>query len=294
MSNLGNNRLNLLAGIASTSVALILVALKFWAMGETGALSVAASLADNVLDLLASLAGLIAIAYAARPPDSDHPFGHSSAEDLAALGQSVLIGVSGVAIGWSAVSRFLSGQNDVLQAEGRGVAVMVISIALTGVLILFQRWVAGRTGSKVVLADSMHYLSDLMPNLGAIVALLASSLYGLGQIDNIVALAASVVLLVGSLRIGKGAWDALMDREADPALVSAIHEIARDWPGVQGFHDVKTRTAGSRVFVQIHIELDGEQTLRQAHEIGKSLRRRIMNTYPQTDVIIHKDVFGAD
>ena len=81
-----------------------------------------------------------------------------------------------------------------------------------------------------------------------------------------------------------------MDRRADPELVAAIGAIARDWPGVRGYHDLKTRTAGSRVFVNIHIELDGEQSLRDAHAIGAGLRRKIIETWPECDVIVHKDV----
>jgi ferrous-iron efflux pump FieF len=87
----GGHKLNLSAGLASVLVALVLVALKFWALQETGALSVAASLADSALDLLVSMTGLMAIIYAARPADDDHRFGHTSAEDLAALGQALLL-----------------------------------------------------------------------------------------------------------------------------------------------------------------------------------------------------------
>jgi ferrous-iron efflux pump FieF len=97
-------------------------------------------------------------------------------------------------------------------------------------------------------------------------------------------------MVIGALHIGKDAWDALMDRTADPRIVEGIGRIAADWPGVRGFHDLKTRTAGSRIFVNLHIELDGDQSLRQAHDIGASLRRAIIDVYPQTDVIIHKDV----
>jgi ferrous-iron efflux pump FieF len=85
-----------------------------------------------------------------------------------------------------------------------------------------------------------------------------------------------------------------MDRAADPAILAGIAEIARGWPGVRSFHDLKTRTAGSRVFVNLHIELDGDQSLRDAHAIGASLRREIIRRFPQTDVIIHKDVFGEE
>ncbi|MFZ5752498.1 MAG: cation diffusion facilitator family transporter [Pseudomonadota bacterium] len=290
MTGTATARLNLSAGIASVGVALFLVALKLWALGATASLSVAASLADSALDLMVSLAGLAAIVYAARPADEDHAFGHTSVEDLAALGQSIFVLASGLAIGWAATARLLGTAPSPLRDEGRGMAVMLLAVAVTAALVLWQRRVARRTGSRVVAADSLHYVSDLLPTLGAILALWLSHRYGLMQVDSIVALVASAIMVFGALRIGKAAWDALMDRRADPDLIEGIAALARDWPGVKGFHDLKTRTAGSRVFVHLHIELDGDQSLREAHAIGAGLRRKIIETWPQCDVIIHKDV----
>lgn len=293
MNNVTNEtRLNISAGLASVSVALILVALKLWALGTTGALSIAASLADSALDLMISVGGLVAILYAARPADEDHAFGHSSAEDIAALAQGVFVLVSGIVIGWTAIARLLSETPVALEGQQGGIAVMVVSILLTLALVLWQRRVARRTGNRVVAADSLHYMSDLLPSIGAIAALWISDRFGVIQVDSVVALAASVMLIVGAARIGKGAFDALMDRQADPELIAGIERIVRDFPGVRGFHDLRTRMAGSRVFVNIHIELDGDQTLREAHAIGAALRRKIIETYPQCDVIVHKDVAG--
>lgn len=286
--------LNLSAGIASVAVALTLVGLKLWALGTTASLSVAASLADSALDLMMSAGGLAAILYAARPADEDHAFGHTSVEDLAALAQSVFILVSGAVIGWTALARLLSDAPAQLAGEGGGIVAMAVSIVLTLALVLWQRRVARVTGSKVVAADSLHYLSDLLPSIGAIAALWVSRRFGIGQVDSVVALAAALMLILGALRIGKDAWDALMDRRADPAVIEGIGAIARTFPGVHGFHDLKTRTAGSRIFVHIHIELDGDQTLREAHAIGAGLRRKILAAYPQCDVIVHKDVAGRD
>jgi len=286
-------QLALSAGIASVLVAGVLVALKLWALAETGALSIAASLADSALDLMMSLGAAAAIVYAARPADEDHAFGHTSAEDLAALAQAAFILASSGVIGWTAVRRLMADTPHQLASEGRGLLVMVVSILLTLGLVWWQGRVARATGSKVVAADRLHYLGDLLPSLGAIAALWVSSRYGLGSVDAVVALAAAAVMFIGALRIGKDAWDALMDRSADPAIIDGIAKIARDWPGVHGFHDLKTRTAGSRIFVNLHIELDGTQTLREAHDIGAGLRRAILAAYPQTDVMIHKDVHDS-
>ena len=286
-------RMNLSAGLSSVLVAGVLVGLKLWALGQTGSLSVAASLADSAMDLMVSLGALAALIYAAKPADEDHAFGHSSAEDLAALGQALFILIAAGAIAVGAVERLLSPTPAALQAEGLGMVIMGVSILLTLGLVWWQGRVAARTGSRVVAADRLHYLGDLLPNIGAIASLWASSRFGLGAVDSVVALGAAGMLALGALRIGKGAWDALMDRRADPEIVAGIGKLAAGWPGVRGFHDLKTRTAGSRVFVNIHIELDGDQTLREAHAIGAALRRAILAAYPQADVIVHKDVAAA-
>lgn len=289
-----STRLSLTAGAASVAVAAILVALKLWALAATGALSIAASLADSALDLMMSLGAAAALIYAARPADEDHAFGHSSAEDLAALAQSIFIVVSALLIAWTAVGRLTSPATDTLHAEMQGVLVMAVSIMLTLALVWWQGRVARATGSRVVAADRLHYLGDLLPSLGAIVALIASARWGVADVDAIVALIAAGVMVFGALHIGRGAWNALMDRRADPEIIAGIAEIAGNWPGVHGFHDLKTRTAGRRVFVNLHIELDGDQSLREAHDIGAGLRRAILQRYPQADVIIHKDVARTD
>ena len=294
MSDPHATRLNLSAGLLSVAVALVLVLAKLWALAQTGSLAVAATLADSAMDLMMSLGGLAAIAYAAKPADEDHNFGHTSAEDLAALGQSLFILISAGVIATAAVMRLLDDTVLLPEHETRGISVMVFSIAVTLGLVLWQRYVAAQTGNKVVQADSLHYLGDLIPNIGAIIALWASATLGLGQIDSVVALGAAAILALGAIRIGKGAWDALMDRQADPAMIQAIGDITDNFPGVHGYHDLKTRVAGSRVFINMHIELDGSQSLNDAHATGAALRRAIVDAYPHADVLIHKDPVGVE
>ncbi len=289
-SSIPGHRLNLSAGSASVFVAILLVLLKLWALNATGALSVAASLLDSALDLIISLSGLLAIIYSARPADKDHAFGHNSAEDIAALGQAALLALSALAISWMAISRLLRPEPHLLTAEAQGMMVMAASVVLTLMLVLWQRRVYQQTGSKVVQADSVHYLADLIPNFGAILALAASGYFALPRIDSIVALIAAVVLLSGAVNIGKRAFDALMDRGADSETLIILVEILENWPGLYGYHDLKTRTAGARIFVQVHIELDGAQTLAAAHQISKNLKAEIVRKIPQADVIVHKDL----
>lgn len=289
MTRMDDTRLAASASLAAVLVAGTLVALKAWALVATGSLAIAASLADSAIDLVASATGLVAILYAARPADDDHAFGHAAAEDLAALGQAALVAGSAALIGWQAVERLISGAPPPLSSEGLGIAVMAASIVMTAALVAWQRYVARRTGSRVVAADSLHYLADLLPALGAIVALGASAAFGAAWVDPAVGLAAAALLGAGSWKIARGAWDALMDRSAGPEVVARLREIADGHPGLRGWHDLKTRTSGRRLFVQIHVEIDGRCSLAEAHAVGAALRHRMLAAFPQAEVIVHKD-----
>lgn len=284
-----DRRLDLSAGIASVTVASVLVVLKLWALAQTGSLSVATAMADSALDLVMSLGGLAAIIYATRPPDEDHAFGHHAAEDIAALTQSALVLISAGVIAVVAILRMLNPAPPPLAAEGAGVVVMLASSVITLGLILWQMRVVRITGSRVVAADSLHYLGDLVPNLGAALALVASGLWGFVRIDAVVALLGAVLMVSGAVHVLKAAFDALMDRRADPAMIKRISTIADAFPGVLGWHDLRTRVSGRQIFVNLHVELDGLQTLEEAHEICAALRRAIVAALPQADVMIHAD-----
>ena len=287
MADTSKTRLNVSAGAASVGVALLLVAAKGWAWAATGSLSVAASLIDSGLDLLVSLANFGAILYAAKPADEDHRFGHHSIEDIAALAQALMVAGAALVLGWNGVSRLAAPQP--LAAEAAGIAVMGFSIGITLALVWWQRRVARATGSKVVAADSLHYLSDLLPAAGGIAALAASALFGVAQLDSAISLVAAAVLLRGAWKIGADAFAALMDRAAPEEVESRIAAVVRNFPEIAGFHDLKTRVSGARTFVQLHIELDGELSLNDAHAIGARLRLAILEAVPGCEVLIHKD-----
>ncbi len=279
--------LNLSAAAASIAVALTLVGLKGWAQIETASLAIAASLVDSVLDLMVSLANLAALRYAARPADADHRFGHTAAEDIAALAQAVVVSLSALWIAASAAGRLV--EPAPLAAEGLGLAVMIASLALTGGLVWWQDRVAARTGSRIIRADMAHYLSDFLPLGAAMIALAGSRFLGAHWLDPALALAAAAWILRTGLVIGRGAWDGLMDREAPPETVARIAAIADATQGLRGWHDLKTRTSGTKLFVQIHVEIDGALPLKHAHAIGERLRRDILALGEDVDVIVHKD-----
>src|SRR5215831_6247261 len=175
------NRLRRAATYASVGVAALLIAVKFAAWLETGSVAVLSSLVDSLLDAAASIVNLIAVRHAMSPADREHRFGHGKAEPLAVLGQSAFITGSAMLLLAEAVRRLIS--PSAVENPPAGIVVIVFSIAVTIVLVAFQRHVVRRTGSVAISADELHYRSDLILNLSVIAALVLSNALDFPLID---------------------------------------------------------------------------------------------------------------
>jgi cation diffusion facilitator family transporter len=279
-------RLMRLATVAALAVALSLALAKAIAWWQSGSVSLLAGLTDSLLDGAASLLNLIAVHYALRPADEDHRYGHGKAEALAGLGQALFIAASAVLVGVQGVQRLLEPQ--ALAAEGLGIAVMLLSLALTGALLLFQRHVVRLTGSTAVQADSLHYRSDLLLNAGILLALLLAS-FGWHQLDPLFGIGIALYILWSALSIAREAAAVLMDQEIAAELSERMHVLACGVPSVLGAHDLRTRTSGTRLFVQLHVVLPGELSLVQAHALCDQVEAAIRAEFPRAEVLVHAD-----
>jgi ferrous-iron efflux pump FieF len=171
--------------------------------------------------------------------------------------------------------------------------VMLISLAVTGALLLLQRHVVRRTGSIAIRSDQVHYASDFLTNVSVIAALLLSTYLGWWWIDPAIGLAIAIFIAATATRIGKEALDMLMDREMDEADRTRIKEIVRGHPKVLNLHDLRTRAAGRDKFIQFHLELEGSLTLSDAHRISDAVEADVRAAFPGAHVIIHEDPAGV-
>lgn len=274
------------ATYASVSVAAILIIAKLFAWQVSGSVSLLATLVDSVLDALASLVNLFAVRHALSPADDDHRFGHGKAEALAGLGQAAFIAGSAIFLFFEAVQRIIAPR--AIDAVGAGVGVMVLSIGLTLALLAFQRHVILRTDSTAIKADSLHYRTDLLVNLGVLLALLLA-VWGWPGFDGIFALAISVYILYSAWEITLHAFDHLMDRELPDEDRARVEQRVREHPQVRGMHDLRTRRSGTSIFMQLHLELDDELNLLKAHQISDEVEAALMADWPGAEIIIHID-----
>lgn len=283
-------RLIRLAARASVAVASLLIAAKLVAWTLTDSVGLLSTLIDSLLDVGASLVNLIAIRHALTPADEEHRFGHGKAEALAGLGQAAFVAGSAAFLLVQAGERLFRPR--VLANIDIGIAVMVFSIVVTLALVIFQKYVARRTKSLAIGADSLHYETDVLANAGVIVSLVLISQFGWMMADPLVAIAIVVYIFWGAWSIGVRALHILMDRELPDADRDKIKAIAKSDPAVRGVHDLKTRSSGSHVFIQLHLELDGNMTLHDVHVISENVMKRIMAVYPNAEVIVHEDPEG--
>ena len=283
-------RLMRLASYASIGVSLLLIATKLGAWLLTGSVSVLSSLLDSLLDSAASVVNLLAIRTAVSPADQEHRFGHGKAEPLASLGQSAFIAGSAVLLLVEGGHRLFSPEP--VEHSRIGIAAIGFSMAATLLLIPFQKFVVRRTGSLAIGADELHYRGDLLLNGGVILALVLTELFGWPFLDSIFGAAIAVWIVYSAWQIARRALTQLMDREMPDDDRQRIRTIALAHPEVSAVHDLRTRLAGPSAFVQIHIEMSADMTLRRAHEVADTVEASIIEAFPYAEVIIHQDPAG--
>jgi ferrous-iron efflux pump FieF len=284
------SRLATRAAVASVAVAVLLLGLKAWAAYTTGSMAMLGSLADTGLDVIASLVTLTGVRIAALPADSDHRFGHGKAEALVALVQVVLIATSALWIAFRSVERLMAGSET--RSTEIGIGVSIVAMAATLLLIAYQRTVVARTGSVAIAADRAHYQSDLLLNISVIAALVLDQYADLLGADAVFGLLIAAWLLFGAWRSAGHAVNQLMDKEWPEEERAAFLAAAADFPELEGLHDLRTRSSGSHHFVQFHVWVPGDWTVREAHDRLDAVEEALQARFPRTEILIHLDPHG--
>jgi len=275
-----------LAAISSSSVALILVAIKLYAWLVTDSSAMLASTTDSILDLFASVMSIVILRFALAPADKEHTFGHGKAESLAGLVQASFVLGSAIILIFSGVSRLLNPQ--VIVRSEVAIWVTIVAIALTLLLVVFQRFVIKRTGSIIISGDALHYQSDLLLNLGVLAAIILSQGIWISA-DGAFTIAVALYLMFGAAQIMVQSVKQLMDHELSDEEISQIKNIVKANEKAMGIHELRTRQAGAQRFVQFHLELSDDLSLFEAHAIGDAIEEKICQALAPCEVFIHHD-----
>ncbi|ADM10649.1 cation efflux family protein [Parvularcula bermudensis HTCC2503] len=279
-----------LATGAAAFVATLLVILKAAAWIETGSVAMLGSLADSLLDLLASLIAFLGVRIAAQPPDENHRFGHAKAEAISSLVQLVMITGSAVFVLVESIRALIDPAP--LAHANLAIQVMVASIGATLLLVAFQTFALSRSTSLATESDRAHYLGDFIANAGILLAVILTGRFGILWADGVAGVLAAGFLFWSVISIARRALPQLMDEEVSAAERAKILRIITADPEVAGVHAVRTRKAGPTTYIQGHLELDPHLTLKHAQEIADRVDLKLREEVPGADVILKQDLHG--
>ena len=274
------------ASLFAVITAFILASSKFSVGFISGSLAIISSSLDSLLDTFMSGMNFFAIKKAGQPADDSHQYGHGKVEDLAAVAQSVVVVFSGVFIIYKAVESYMNSVT--ITYSLYDFLVMIISLALSFAIVLLLRRIGKQTGSNALLADALHYTSDLFSNSGAILAIALTHYTGNTYYDLLFAIIIGCIIIFSAVNIARSGISGIMDSSISEKMTKEIERIIQEMPfPAVGFHKLRTRHSGSTKYIDFHMLFCKRLLIDEAHELANNLESEISREVKNADVVIH-------
>jgi len=264
----------------------------------TGSLGILAEAAHSGLDLVAALVTYLAIRAAGKPPDTEHLYGHGKIENLSALFETFLLFLTCVWIFYEAGHR-LSYHSAEVEVNAWSFAVMFTSIVIDFSRSRALARAARKHNSQALEADALHFATDIWSSLAVIAGLFCvklshwvPSLHVLRYADSIAAIVVALIVVWVSIELGWRTIRALLDTAPagiEQKIIAAVEAV----PGVWDCHHVRARSSGPQLFIDVHVLVDGRQTLTEAHDLTEQIERAIQQVAPGADVTVHPEPRGG-
>ncbi len=277
--------------LASVAVATLVLALKLGAWWLTGSVALLADALESVVNVAAAAAALLAIRYAAMPPDANHPYGHAKAEYFSAVLEGALIVAAAVVILFEAWSAFQAPRPPAMPLEGLVISGVATAINAAWARILFRRGRAAR--SPALLADARHLAADVVTSLGVIAGVAAAALTGVLWLDPLLAGLTALNILWSGWRLMRSSVGGLMDEAVPPELLARIRAaVAAHATGAIEAHDLRSRHAGRLTFIEFHLVVPGEMRVVEAHAICDRIEAALKAEIEGAVITIHVEPEG--
>ncbi|MBP1861118.1 cation diffusion facilitator family transporter [Rhizobium herbae] len=267
-------------------LAVLVLGLKMLAWWLTGSVALLSDGLESIVNVVAAIVAFVVIGYAAKPADAGHPFGHYKAEYLSAVIEGVLIVVAALLIVWEAVPAILEPR--LMEAPVIGLGINVLA-GIVNALWAYTLIRAGRAlRSPALAADGHHILSDVVTSIGVLIGLVLAIATGYAVLDPLLAVLVAFNILYQGWKVISRSVDGLMDKAVPAEEEDAIKQaIAANATGSLGVHDLKTREAGSAIFVDFHMVVPAAMPVGDAHDICDRLEDAIREVNPGAKIAIH-------
>lgn len=274
------------AAAVSITSAILLAAIKIVVAFTSGSMAVMASAVDSLLDIVMSGVNFLAIRHAEQPADECHPFGHGKFETLATIFQALVILATGSWIVYEAGNRLYSGRQELDVDQGIGMLAFG-ALAAWGISSYLKR-AAKRTESTALAADALHFRMDIFSNLGLLTGLLIVRWFDLPWLDPTLSILVAAYILAEAFKLVRHSLRDLLDHELPDEIKEQVREaIAAQNLPLAGYHNLRTRRAGSRKIMDFHLEVCRHMSVEEAHDIADQLEKAIESTISDSDVTIH-------
>ncbi|WP_457597015.1 cation diffusion facilitator family transporter [Hydrogenimonas sp.] len=273
------------ATIVSSTVAVTLVIVKLIVGIISGSVSVLASAIDSGLDLAVSVFNYFAVSNAEKPANEKFNYGLGKVEAIAAVIEGVVITMSGLYIGYEAIKKII--HPEPLHHLDASLGVMLFSLLMTAGLVAYLNHVAKVTDNMVIKSDALHYKTDLLSNGAILVSLAVIYFTDFFLIDAILGIAIALYIIYSAYELIHEGVLMLLDVALDDEIVEKIVEAIQSEEKVNDFHWLKTRKAGNDYFVDVHLVLNPEMSLLEAHRIGDNVEEKIRAIDPKADWLIN-------
>ncbi|HYI99437.1 MAG TPA: cation diffusion facilitator family transporter [Thermoleophilaceae bacterium] len=270
--------------IASNS---LLIALKLVAGVITGSIAIITEAIHSSIDLLASVIAFVSVRKAGEPADADHPYGHDKIENLAAVIEGMLILVGAGVIVFESVRRLLDPPE--VESLGLGIAVIGFSMVANVFVSAYLYRQARATESPALEADGAHLRTDAITSAGVLIGLVLVAVTDIEWLDPLTALVVAVAIVISGLRILSRSSRVLVDEILPEHELAAIRGALDEYGAeeVAGYHKLRARRAGSRRYVDLHVQFRAGTTLDRAHQVSHELQGEIGTRLRGADVLIH-------
>ncbi|GAA5335503.1 MULTISPECIES: cation diffusion facilitator family transporter [Thermus] len=275
------------AAWVSFAVALLVLGLKALAYLLTGSVALLSDALESTVNVAAALAALLAIRLAQKPPDETHPFGHTKAEYFSAVLEGVLVVGAALLIAKEALPRLL--RPVPLEGLGPGLGVSLLAAGLNGLLAYFLLREGRRHRSPALTADGYHVFSDVLTSLGVLAGVGLAWATGFWVLDPLLALLVAGNILLMGFRLVRQSVGGLMDEGLSPEEVERIQGVIQAHLRGRALevHDIKTRRAGPKSFLEFHLVVPGRMSVEEAHRLCDELERALEKEMPGLVVTIH-------
>ncbi len=280
-----NDKVSRLAALTIV-VSLLVMGIKYVAYLRTGSVALYSDALESIVNVITAIAALVAVRISAQPPDRNHPFGHHKAEYFSAGLEGSLIVIAAVLILQEAYGAWMHPRAILAPTEGIVINAFASIINLGWATYLMNRGRAWR--SPAITADGWHLYADVATSVGVIIGLLLAVLTGWYFLDPLLAALVAIHILWVGWRITSQSLNGLMDRAVETEVLAEIRKVvASNASGALQIHDLKTRVAGTAIFIEFHLVVPGDMAVTDAHDICDRLEDALGAAVEGAEVVIH-------